>query len=80
MDLNFQRAFELLSESEVNKMEEERIFVAFASKNDVDAIQMVSAKLTREQLDFLYWLYENDLLNGKFEEYNPDSVMGISEP
>jgi hypothetical protein len=61
-------------------MEEERIFVAFASKNEVDAIQMVSAKLTREQLDFLYWLYENDLLKGKFEEYNPDSVIGISEP
>lgn len=61
-------------------MEEERIFVAFASKNEVDAIQMVSAKLTREQLEFLYWLYENDLLNGKFEEYNPDSVIGVSEP
>ena len=61
-------------------MEKERIFVAFASKNEVEAIQMVSAKLTREQLELLYWLYEYDLLKGKFEEYNPDSVIGVSEP
>ena len=80
MDLNFQRAFELLNESEVNKMEEERIFVAFASKSETGAIRMESAKLTREQFDFLNWLYEYDLLNGKFEEYNPDSVIGVSEP
>ena len=61
-------------------MEKERIFVAFASKNEVDAIQMVSAKLTREQLDLLYWLYENDLLRGKFEDYDPNSVVRVSEP
>ena len=61
-------------------MEEERIFVAFASKSETGAILMESAKLTRAQLEFLYLLYENDFLNGKFEEYIPDSVMGISEP
>lgn len=61
-------------------MEEERIFVAFASQSETGAIVMGSAKLTREQLDFLYWLYENDLLNGKFEENDPNSVMGVSEP
>ena len=61
-------------------MEEERIFVAFASKSETGAIRMESAKLTREQLEFLYWLYEYDLLNGKFEEYNPNSVIGTSEP
>ena len=61
-------------------MEEERIFVAFASKSETGAIRMECAKLTQEQREILSWLYEYDLLNCKFEEYNPNSVMGVSEP
>lgn len=61
-------------------MEKERIYVSFAFKDEVDAIQMIDARLTREQLDLLYWLYENDLLKGKFEDYDPNSVVRVSEP
>lgn len=61
-------------------MEEKRIFVAFASKDSDGDLQTISAKVTQEQLNLLYWLYDNELLKGKFEEDDPSRVVMISEP
>jgi len=61
-------------------MEKERIFVVFASKDEDGDLQTLSARLTQEQINLLYWLYDNDLLNGKFEEDDPTTVIRISEP
>ena len=61
-------------------MEKERIFVAFASKDTDGDLQTISARVTQEQLELLYWLYDNDLLNGKFEEDDPSRVVMIAEP
>ena len=61
-------------------MEKERIFVAFASVDKDGDLQTTSARVTQEQLELLYWLYNNDLLNGKFEEDDPSRVVIIAEP
>ena len=77
MDLNFQRAFELLSESGVNKMEEERIFVVFAKIGDVNKIETETALLTPQQLNLVHWLYDKGFLDGTFDS-NDD--ICIEEP
>lgn len=61
-------------------MEEERFFVAFAFKDEDGDLQTIPARLTQEQLNLLFWLDNNNLLNGKYERYNPDYIMRISEP